>query len=130
MRLTVNFCPGLRFDDARLGAGPRSRVERPKASVLGALAAMMPASAATALLRQLEIDAEVTLAHFAREERRRLVRALVEWPLPVTGTRGYNYAEVTAGGVPLDRNQSGDDRSRACVPGCFWWARSWTWTGE
>ena len=24
---------------------------------------------------------------------------LVEWPLPVEATRGYNYAEVTAGGV-------------------------------
>jgi hypothetical protein len=26
----------------------------------------------------------------------------VEWPLPVIRSRGYNYAEATAGGVALD----------------------------
>ncbi len=36
-----------------------------------------------------------------REERRALVASVVEHPLPVTGHRGYNFAEVTAGGVPL-----------------------------
>ena len=30
-----------------------------------------------------------------------LVHALVAWPLHVTDTRGYNYAEVTEGGVAL-----------------------------
>jgi predicted Rossmann fold flavoprotein len=29
-------------------------------------------------------------------------RLLTEYRLPVSGNRGYNYAEVTAGGVPLD----------------------------
>ena len=41
------------------------------------------------------------LAHFPRENRRRLVHALTAWPLPVISTRGYSYAEVTAGGVAL-----------------------------
>ena len=50
-----------------------------------------------------------------------------EWPLPVTGTRGYNYAEVTAGGVALPRSIR-RRWSRACARGCIWWARSWTST--
>jgi predicted flavoprotein YhiN len=37
-----------------------------------------------------------------KDDRRRIVRALVEQPLPVTGDRGFDYAEVTAGGVPLN----------------------------
>jgi predicted flavoprotein YhiN len=32
---------------------------------------------------------------------RRLCHALTELPLPVVRDRGWNYAEVTAGGVPL-----------------------------
>ena len=79
---------------------------------------MMPASAGAALLCRLEIGADITIAHFAREERRRLVRALVEWPLPVTGTRGYGYAEVTAGGVPLTEIDPATLESRVC-PGLF-----------
>ena len=41
------------------------------------------------------------LGQLTREERRRLVRGTVERPLPVTDSRGYSFAEATAGGVPL-----------------------------
>src|SRR5439155_26469630 len=36
-----------------------------------------------------------------RPDRVALARALMDMPLPVTGDRGFGYAEVTAGGVPL-----------------------------
>ena len=58
------------------------------------------------------------LAALARDERRRLVHALVEWPLPVVDTRGYNYAEVTAGGVDLTEIDPATMESRVC-PGLF-----------
>ena len=58
------------------------------------------------------------LAALTRDERRRLVHALVEWPLPVVDTRGYNYAEVTAGGVDLDEIDPATMESRVC-PGLF-----------
>jgi hypothetical protein len=38
--------------------------------------------------------------------------------LPVTGCRGYNYAEATAGGVPLDEIDSATMESRVC-PGLY-----------
>ena len=38
----------------------------------------------------------------------------LKWPLPVTGCRGYNYAEVTAGGVPLEEIESARMASRVC----------------
>ena len=75
--------------------------ERSRASVQSTLSKQMPASAAAAVLEALQISGDTPLAHFSRDDRRRLVHALVEWPLPVTGTRGYNFAEATAGGVAL-----------------------------
>ena len=43
-------------------------------------------------------DADALLQSFAR---RRLVRCLTELVLPVERDRGWDFAEVTAGGVPL-----------------------------
>lgn len=60
----------------------------------------------------------LTLAHFPRDERRRLVLALTAWPLPVVGSRGYDYAEVTAGGVPLTEINAATMESRVC-PGLY-----------
>jgi len=46
------------------------------------------------------------------------VHALTEWPLPVSDTRGYNFAEVTAGGVALDEIDPSTMESRRC-PGLY-----------
>ena len=75
---------------------------------------MMPASVAAALLRQIAIDGTATLAHLSRDDRRRLTRSLVEFPLAVSGSRGYTYAEATAGGVPLAEIDGGTMASRRC----------------
>ena len=83
-----------------------------------AVAAMLPASVADAMLRHLTIDGELALAHFARADRRRLSRALVEWPLPVVDSRGYNFAEATAGGVALAEIDPATMESRVC-PGLY-----------
>jgi predicted Rossmann fold flavoprotein len=41
------------------------------------------------------------IAKLSRDERRRVARDLTGLELPVSGHRGFDYAEVTAGGVPL-----------------------------
>lgn len=53
-------------------------------------------------------------AALTREARRSLVDALLASPLPVVGDRGYTYAEVTAGGVPLDEVRLDTMESRLC----------------
>ena len=53
-----------------------------------------------------------------REERRRLVRDLLELPLPVVRDRGFDFAEVTAGGVPLSEIDTATMESRVC-PGLY-----------
>ena len=45
--------------------------------------------------------AETPLGGLRREERRALVKGLVARALPVVESRGYGFAEATAGGVPL-----------------------------
>ncbi|PYR43170.1 MAG: aminoacetone oxidase family FAD-binding enzyme [Acidobacteria bacterium] len=111
--LTANFYPGRQFDavDDEWQARARSA---PRASVHATLSTIVPASVAASLLRRLEIDGAITLAHLAREDRRRMARALVEWPLPVVASRGYTFAEATAGGVALAEIDAATMRSRVC----------------
>jgi predicted Rossmann fold flavoprotein len=87
---------------------------RPRASLQNTLATMLPASMAGVLLDRLSLAPDTALARLARDDRRRLAGALVAWPLHVTGTRGFNYAEVTAGGVLLDEVNPSTMESRVC----------------
>ena len=61
----------------------------------------LPEKVSAAVLAWLGLDGETPLSQFRREDRRRLVHALTALPLPVEQERGWNHAEVTAGGVPL-----------------------------
>src|SRR6185436_5229421 len=100
VRVTVNFVPGAQLetvDDLWAGFGRT----HPRATILSLLSRSVPASMARALLESLAIAPDGLAAHFSRADRRTLARALVEWTLPVVDTRGYTYAEATAGGVPL-----------------------------
>jgi predicted flavoprotein YhiN len=49
-----------------------------------------------------------------RDARRALTRALAERPLRVADTRGYTYAEATAGGVTLSEIDPRTMASRVC----------------
>jgi predicted Rossmann fold flavoprotein len=115
--LTLSFQPGASFEGME-GHFTNVASARPRASVATAVAEMMPASVSTVLLERLEIDAALALAHLSRESRRRLVHALIEWPLDVTGDRGYSVAEATAGGVALDEIDPSSMASRRC-PGLY-----------
>jgi predicted Rossmann fold flavoprotein len=115
--ITVNFCPGSVLDtlDARL---VRAAADAPRSTIQTLIASSVPASVAAAMLAQLAVDGRITLAHVARDDRRRIARAMAEWPLPVTGSRGYTFAEATAGGVALDEIDPRTMESRLC-PGLF-----------
>ena len=113
VQLTVSFCPGQTFDDVERWWTARTG-ERPHASVSTQLSTLVPASVADALLSRVDVDGATTLAHLSRDDRRRVSHALVKWPLAVKGDRGYNYAEVTAGGVSLDEIDPATMRSRVC----------------
>lgn len=115
-RVTVNFCREP-FDsiDARW---LRLSREHPKLSVAAAMAEFVPGSVATALLARLNLAMADELSRLPRDDRRRIAHALTEWALPVTGSRGYTFAEATAGGVALDEIDPATMQSRVC-PGLF-----------
>jgi predicted Rossmann fold flavoprotein len=117
VRLTASFLPGSTFDAQEVW-WTETTAARPKASVVTALSGRIPAAVAAAIVRCLHIDANRPLAHLTRVERRSLSNALVEWPLAVTASRGYNYAEATAGGVALDDIDPATMASRVC-PGLY-----------
>jgi predicted Rossmann fold flavoprotein len=116
-RVTLSLLPGESFEsvDREWASLPAIK---PRASVQGRLAELVPASVATALLQRLAIVPSMPVAELSRNDRRRLIHALVEWPLHVDGNRGYNYAEATAGGVALDEIDPATMASRRC-PGLY-----------
>ena len=99
---TVVLCvvPGETFVSVEEWLTAEQR-HRPRALVRTVVAARVPAAVADAWIERAGIEASTTLSHLTREDRRRLIHALLEMPLDVRDSRGYNYAEVTAGGIPL-----------------------------
>jgi predicted Rossmann fold flavoprotein len=117
VEVTASLCPDDRFEslEARWTTTVRAR---PRLGLRSAVAELVPASVAAAVLARTHIPRERTLAELTRDERRALTHALLAWPLPVRDSRGYTYAEVTAGGVPLDEIDPASMASRVC-PGLF-----------
>jgi predicted Rossmann fold flavoprotein len=70
-------------------------------TVIGALRSELPDRLASALAAAAGVDPTLPLSRLPREERRRLVEALVRGDLPWSGHEGYAKAEVTGGGVSL-----------------------------
>jgi predicted Rossmann fold flavoprotein len=90
---------------------------RPRAQLSTVLASRLPAAVATKWLAVTSV-ADQPLAHVPREDRRRLTHALTAMPLRIRGSRGYQYAEATAGGVSLEEVNSATLESRLC-PGLY-----------
>jgi len=113
----LHVLPGTTFAELEHWLQNEHR-EHPRALVRTVVASRLPASVADAWVEAAGIDRAMTLAHLARDARRALIAALLETPLAITDSRGYNYAEVTAGGIPLGEIDSATMESRLC-PGLY-----------
>jgi predicted Rossmann fold flavoprotein len=109
--LAANFLPGETFEsmDAALLQAAR---QNPRATIASVLRGRLPERLIVRLATRLAPD--TPLGKLAKEERRRIVRDLVDFTLPVVRDRGFDYAEVTAGGVPLDELDLKTMESRRC----------------
>jgi hypothetical protein len=109
----LNLCPGETFEslDTWLRSQERSRS---RARIASVLSARLPSAVAERWVTAVGIGADLTMAHVTRERRHALIRALLETVLPVRGSRGFPYAEVTAGGIPLDEVDPATMESRVC----------------
>jgi hypothetical protein len=99
-KLVCSFTPGQEFGEVEKEVVSQAAAQ-PKRTVAGALEKWVPQRLAQVLLRWGGLDPATPLAQLAREDRRRVVHQLTALDLPVLRDRGWNYAEVTAGGVPL-----------------------------
>lgn len=111
--VTASFLPGESFETAEARLVLTARTQ-PRALIHTVLSGLLPARVATSILRQLKLGERIQMAHLSREDRRRLVRGLLVWPMPVTDSRGYTHAEVTAGGIPLTEVNAATMESRRC----------------
>lgn len=108
-RFVINWLPGETpesFDRVLLGAG--------RISAGRVLGERLPERLARALCAEAGVDAAAPVAQMTRETRRALARAATALVVPVTGDRGYTYAEVTAGGIPLSEIRLETMESRIC----------------
>jgi predicted Rossmann fold flavoprotein len=107
--LTINWLPGQtseHLDAALQELGHRTPLQY--------LREYLPERLVRTLCEQAEVD-PVTPGHeLSRAQRKALVRSLTRTALPIAGNRGYTYAEVTAGGVPLSELRLDTMESRIC----------------
>jgi predicted Rossmann fold flavoprotein len=115
--LECDFMPGVRAEelDAMIAAECASAGGRQAAVILDCL---LPRRLADAILEQAETPPRRRGAELSKSERRRLIRAIKQCPIPVAGTMGFRKAEVTAGGVALDEVDSSSMQSKI-VPGLY-----------
>jgi predicted Rossmann fold flavoprotein len=81
----------------------RALEARSGTTTLSFLRTFVPERLAVSLIEhEVSVPPTKTVAQCTREERQRLTRAIAALTLPISGDRGFAYAEVTAGGIPLD----------------------------
>jgi hypothetical protein len=112
-----NFLPGKSQEQTRQWLMDQA-AGTPRRSLTKTLAQLVPERFAEALCLHIECDPQKAIAQLPRKDRDRLIEALTKFRFPVEQDRGWNYAEVTAGGVPLEEINYRTMESKL-VPGLF-----------
>ncbi len=116
-RMECNLLPGESFEvvEKRLIDAAMSR---PTVGLLNLLGERLPRRVMAEILQRIGIDSGTPAGQLSRDARRTLVHELTALVLPIVQHLGWNYAEVTAGGVPLEEIDYRTMQSRR-VPGLF-----------
>lgn len=96
-----NFVPSRTHDELKAWLTAQA-TEHPKRSLARTLALLVPERFAHSLCLYCSCAPQKTIAQVSRIDRNRLLDTLTTFRFPVERDRGWNFAEVTAGGVPLD----------------------------
>jgi predicted Rossmann fold flavoprotein len=92
--------------------------DNPRRSLVKMLAQRLPQRFAEAVIHLVGCEPSTTSAQLPRKDRDRLLEALTKFRFPIERDRGWNYAEVTAGGVPLEEINFRTMESKL-VPGLY-----------
>ena len=102
--LECDFLPSMRFDEFNDYLRRQSAAEGKK-HVVSILARQLPKRLAEALQDELGM-ANLRGAELTKQQRLGLAGAVKQNRIPISGTRGFKKAEVTAGGVALEEVDS------------------------
>ncbi|MEP7287598.1 MAG: NAD(P)/FAD-dependent oxidoreductase [Chloroflexota bacterium] len=89
-----------------------------KMTILKYLGKHLPERLVRAVCTQGGVNPALDGDRLTREQRKTLARTVTQLALPIADNRGYNYAEVTAGGIPLAEIHLDTMQSRLC-PGLY-----------
>jgi len=112
--LSLDLLPDL--SETELERHLCDRSDGGKKKVASVLSSWLPSRFANELVRQS--DAAGTIADLPAQSRRELIQNIKRLSIPVSGSRGFKKAEVTAGGVQLSEVNPKTMASRL-IPGLF-----------
>ncbi|HKO30702.1 MAG TPA: NAD(P)/FAD-dependent oxidoreductase [Nitrospiraceae bacterium] len=92
--------------------------DNPRRSTGKILAQRLPQRFVEAVIRHIGCDSHTKIDQLSRKDRDHLLEALTKFRFPIVQNRGWNYAEVTAGGVPLEEISFRTMESKL-VPGLY-----------
>jgi predicted Rossmann fold flavoprotein len=115
--LYANFLPGRTEEDVRAWL-LREAGQRPRRSLAKTVAQLLPERLVTALCVHAGCAPEKAVALLPRKDRERFIDAVIRFRFHVARDRGWNHAEVTAGGVPLEEINFRTMESKL-VPGLY-----------
>ncbi|NOT32756.1 MAG: aminoacetone oxidase family FAD-binding enzyme [Candidatus Eisenbacteria bacterium] len=116
-RVTLNSLPG-ETRESLTDAWVKVAKFNPQVTVKKHYAARVPERLFARLCQEAGVTPGTAMGQVTREQRAMLIERLVARDLAVTGTLGYEKAEVTAGGVPLAEVNTATMESRVC-PGLY-----------
>jgi len=90
-----------------------------KKAIPAVLPSSLPQRLVESLVNQADIESTTRVGELSRPARARLVERLKRQRIVIRGTRGFEKAEVTAGGVALDEVDSRTMESKL-IPGLYW----------
>ncbi len=112
-----NVLPGQNLEQVR-ELFMEQMQDNPRRSLVKTLAQRLPQRFAEAIIHHVGCEAQMTIAQLPRKDRDRILTALTKLQFPIVQHRGWNYAEVTAGGVPLEEINFRTMESKL-VPGLY-----------
>ena len=115
--LECDFLPSKNAEEIEIDLAGEAASDGKK-QLIGMLSRIVPRRLAEALLEKAGVSGELKAAELSKQLRRQLVDGIKRTRIPVSGTRGFKKAEVTAGGVMLREVDSSTMESKL-VPKLF-----------
>jgi predicted Rossmann fold flavoprotein len=112
-----NFLPGQTQEQTKSWLIEHT-ANNPRQSLLKTWTKQIPGRFIEALCSHVQCDPKTTMAQLSRIGRDRLLAALTRFTFPIIHDRGWNHAEVTAGGIPLEEIHYQTMESKL-VPGLY-----------